>query len=167
MPFRHQMMQCYSFLCGPVLCHNTEVGPGYTTFLANIEGFKEIQSGLEGIPLFSELYVPAWVMFKGTQYRAGMTVFLSYDPYGEPQFGVTQSVLLLEQTSHTPTITLVVKKWETQWFDKHLFAYSVIPTQVLAAVDVRELLDYHPIHAVKSDREDDDSLYISLRYRLF
>lgn len=167
MAFRHQMMQCYNFMCGTVLCHNTEVGPGYTTFLANIEGFKEIQSGLEGSPLFSELYVPAWVTFKGTEYRAGMTVFLSYDPYGEPQFGVIQSVLLLEQTSHTPTIKLVVKKWETQWFDRHLFAYSVIPTQVLAAIDVRELLDHHPIHAVKSHREDEDSFYISLRYRLF
>lgn len=77
--------------------------------MANIEGFKEIQSGLEGIHLFSELYVPAWVTFKGTEYREG-TIFLSYDPYGEPQFGVIQSVLLLEQTSHTPTIKLVVKK---------------------------------------------------------
>lgn len=119
-----------------MLCHNTEAGPGHGTFLANTEGCKEIQSGLEGIPLFSELYVPAWVTIKRTEYRAGMTVFLSYDPYGEPQFGLTQSNLLLEQTSHAPAINLVVKKWETQWFDRHLFADSVIPTQVLAAVDV-------------------------------
>lgn len=167
MAYRHQMMQCYNFLCGTVLCHSTDIGPGHSTFLANIEGFQEIQSGLEGIPLFSELYMPAWVTFKGTEYRAGMTVFLSYDPYGDPQFGLIKSVLLLEQTSHTPTMKLIIKKWETQWFDRHLFAYSVIPTQVLVAVDVSELLDHHPLHAAKSYRKDDESLYISLRYRLF
>lgn len=47
------------------------------------------------------------------------------------------------------------------------FAYSVIPTQVLEAVHVRELLDHHPLHAVKSLSEREDCLYISLRYRLF
>lgn len=68
-------MQCYNLLCGTMLCHNIEVGPGHTTFLVNIN--ERIQSGLEGIPLFSELYVPAWVTFKGTDY---MSVFLSNDP---------------------------------------------------------------------------------------
>ena len=56
MAFRHQIVQCYNLLCGTVLSHNTEVGPGHTTFLANIDGFKDIQSGLAGIPLFRELY---------------------------------------------------------------------------------------------------------------
>ena len=99
MAFRHQMMQCHNILCGTLLCHNTDVGPGHSSFLANIEGFKEIQSCLEGIPLFIELYVPAWVTFKGTEYRAGMTVLLSYDPYGEPQFGLNTHVC------HTHIIT--------------------------------------------------------------
>ena len=166
MAFRHQMMQCYHFLCGTILSHNTEVGPGQSTLLININ--DRIQSGLAGVPLFSEVYVPAWVTFKGNDYRAGMSVFLSYDPEdGEPQFGLIESVLLLEQTSPTPTIKLVVKKWETQWFDRHLYAYSVIPTQVLVAVDVKDLVDHHPLHAAKSYREVDDSLYISLRYRHF
>lgn len=71
-----------------------------------------------------------------------MSVFLAYDQNGEPQFGLIQSVLLLDQTSLTPTIKLVVKKWETQWLYRHLYAYSVTPTEVLVAVDVRELLDH-------------------------
>lgn len=113
MAFRHQIAQCYNLLCGTVMSHNTEVGPGHSSFLANIEGVKDIQSGLTGIPLFSELYEPAFVTFKGTDYRAGMTVFLSYDSDGEPQFGVIKSILVLDQSSHTPTIKLVVEKWET------------------------------------------------------
>lgn len=64
MTFRHQVMQCYNFLSGTILSHNTEVGPGNTTFLLNID--ERIQSGLEGIPLLSQLYVPAWITFKGT-----------------------------------------------------------------------------------------------------
>lgn len=135
--------------------------------MRTVNPFKDIQSGLTGIPLFSELYEMVSVTFKGTAYRAGMTVFLSYDPDGEPQFGLIKSILVLNQTSHTPTIKLVVQKWKTKWFDRHFFAYSVIPTHVLAAVDVRELLDHHPLHAVKSFSEHDDSLYIALRYRLF
>lgn len=169
MAFRHQIMQCYNVLCGSVLNHNVEVGPGHTTFLANFEGVKEIQTGLTGILLFSEVFVPAWVNFKGTAYRAGMTVFLSCNPDGEPQFGLIKAILVLEQTTHTPAIKPVVQKWETEWFERlfFFFAYSVIPTQALAAVDVRELLDHHPLHAVKSYREHDDHFYIALRYRLF
>ena len=136
-------------------CVNTEVGPGHTTFLANIAGVKDIQIGLAGIPFFSELYELVSVTFEGTAYRAGMTVFPSYHPDGEPQFGLIKSILVLNQTSHTPTIKLVVQKWETIWFDRPFFVYSVIPTHVLAAVDVRELLDHHPLHAVKSFSEHD------------
>lgn len=165
--FRHQIMQCYNFMCGSVLSHNPEVGPGHITFLANIEGVKKIQSGLIGIPLFSEVFVPVWVTFQGTAYRAGMTVFMSYDKDGEPKFGLIKTIFILGQTTYTPTIKLVVQKWETKGFERHFFAYSVIPTQVLAAVDVRELQDHHPLHAVKSYREHDDNFYISLRYRHF
>lgn len=57
--------------------HNTELGPGYTTFLANLEGYKDIQSGLTGLPLFTELYVPGRVTVKGTTYRSGIMVLMS------------------------------------------------------------------------------------------
>lgn len=61
------------------LCCVAEVGPGYNTFLVNSNDM--IQSG-PGIPLFSELYVLLWVTLKRTEYRAGMSVFLSFDPDG-------------------------------------------------------------------------------------
>ena len=162
MAYRHQIMQCYSFMYGSVLSHNTEIGPGYTTFLANLEGYKEIQSGLTGIPLFTELYVPDRVTVKGTTYRPGMTVFMSYDQGGEPQFGLIKTNLVLEQT-----VKLVVQRWETIGFEKQFFAYSVIHTKYLLAIDVKGLLDHHPLHAVQSYRDDYDMLCISLRYRLF
>lgn len=148
------------------LCHNTEIGPGYTTFLANLEGYKEIQSGLIRVPLLTELYIPPRVMFKGTTYRSGMMLFMSYDKDCDPQFGLVKTILVPEQMGRL-RIKLVVQKWETLGFDKHLFAYSVIPTKDLLAIDVEELLDHHPLHAVKSYREHDDTCYISLRYRLF
>lgn len=53
-------------MCGSLLSHSTEIGPGHTTFLTNLEGYKEIQSGLIGLPLFTELYIPTRVTFKGT-----------------------------------------------------------------------------------------------------
>ena len=96
-----------------------------------------------------------------------MSVFLSYETDGEPQFGLIKSIIVLEQTTNTPTMKLVVQKWETKGFERHFFAYSVTPTHSLAAVDVEELLDHHPLQAVKSYREHDDSFYISLRYRIF
>lgn len=52
---------------------------------------------------------------------AGMTGFLSYDPNGEPQFGLIKAILVLDQTKHTPVIKLVVEKWETKGFDRHFF----------------------------------------------
>ena len=166
MAYRHQIMQCYTFMCGSMLSHNTEIGPGYNTFLANLEGYKDIQSGLAGIPLFTELYVPARVTVKGTLYRSGMSVFMSYDEDGEPLFGLLKNIFVLEQTGSSQ-IKFVVQKWETLGYDKHLFAYSVIRTKDLTVIDVKELLDHHPLHAVKSYRERDDNKYISLHYRLF
>lgn len=138
-------MQCYSFMCGS-LSHN-----------------KEIQSGLIGLPLFTELYVPARVTVEGTTYRSGIMLFMSYDTDGDPQFGLLKTILVLKQMGRS-RIKLVVQKWETLGFEKHLFAYSVIPTKDLLATDVEELLDHHPLHAVKSYREHDDTSYISVRY---
>lgn len=105
-----------------MLSCNAEVGPGVSTFLANFEGFKDIKSGLTGIPLFSEVFVPTWVTFKGTSYRPGMTVFLSYDPDGEPEFGLIKAILVLDQATLMPKVKLVVQRWETQWFERHFFA---------------------------------------------
>lgn len=167
MAFRHQMMQCYDFLSGTILSHNVEVGPGQSSFLATLKEFKNIQSGLTGFPLFSEVFVPEWVKVNGTGYRPGMTVFLAYDTDGEPQFGLLQTILLMEQTSKTPSVKLVVQKWETIGFERHFFAYCVTPTHILIAVDVKELIDHHPLHAVRSYKEDDHCLYIPLRYRIF
>ena len=167
MAYRHQMQLCYHFLSGSVLSHTTEVGPGPSTFLSTIDGFKEIQNDLTDFPVFSEVLLPAWVTFKGTKYRPGMTVFLSYDSDGEPQFGLIKSIILLSQMTHTPTTKFVIQKWETKGFERHFHAYSVTQTQTLAAVDPSKLLDHHTLHAVKSYREHDDCLYISLRYRIF
>ena len=50
-------------------------------------------------------------------------------------------------------------------FLEHFFAY--IFTLHMAIVDVNKLFDHHPLHAARSYREDDSSLYISLRYRVF
>lgn len=167
MAYRHQMQLCYSFLSGSVLRHTTEVGPGPSTFLSTIDGFKDIQKDLRDFPVLSEVFVPAWLTFKGTEYRPGMTVFLCYDPEGEPEFGLIKSILLLGQTTDTPTTKFVVQKWETQGFERHFYAYGVTLTQTLAAVDPTELLDHHALHAVQSYREHDDCSYISLRYRVF
>lgn len=110
MAYRHQIMQCYHFMSSSVLSHIPEVGPGYSTFLATIEGIKEILGELTDGPLFSEEYIPAHVTFKGTQYRIGTTVLHSCNPEGEPQFGLVKSVLVLNQSTESPLIILVMQK---------------------------------------------------------
>lgn len=127
----------------------------------DIELFRE-RCVLPEIPLFTELYVPARVTVRGTTYRPGMTVFMSNDQDGEPEFGLIKVILV-----HQQTIKLVVQRWETIGFVKHFFAYNVIQTKDLLAIEVKELLDHHPLHAVQSYRVGDDTMYISLRYRLF
>ena len=128
MAYRHQMQLCYNFLSGSVLRHTTEVGPGPSTFLSTLDGFQDIQKDLKDFPVFSEVFVPSWVTFKGTEYRPGMTVFLSYDAEGEPEFGLIKSILLLGQTTDTPTTKFIVQKWETKGFERHFHAYGVTLT---------------------------------------
>lgn len=167
MAYRHQIMQCYHFMSNSVLSHIPEVGPGYSTFLATIEGIKEIDGALTDVPLVSEVYIPAHVTYKGTQYRPGMTVLHSCDQEGESQFGLVKSVLVLNQSTESPLIKLVIQKWETLGFEKHYFSYAVILTPSLLALNVGDLLDHHPLHAVKSYGENDNKMYIPLRYRIF
>lgn len=164
MAFRHQMTQCYHFLSGTMFEQNLEVGPGNTELLANIDMAEDIVDSL-ACPLFTEAFVPSWVIVNGTNYRPGMSVFLSYNSEGEPNFGLLKLILVMHQP--TPKVKLVVECWETICFDRHLFAYTVRHSQKKAAVDVNELLDHHPLHAIHSYRQDDPNLYISLRYRLF
>lgn len=162
MAFRHQMTLCYSLLAGDVFKPETEIGPGHSTLLAVMDGFGEVQSGLEDIPPFTETFVPTWVKVNGTQYRPGVTVFLSYAADGDPQFGLVKNILVLDHS-----VKLVVQKWDTVGFDRHLFAYGVEATTNVFAVDQSSLQDYHGLHAAKSYRDDDNCSYVSLRYRVF
>ncbi|XP_051957443.1 uncharacterized protein LOC127625980 [Xyrauchen texanus] len=60
MATRHQVMLCYNLFSGGVFDHNVEVGQGHSTILADLERSDEIQGGLENIPSYTEVYVPAW-----------------------------------------------------------------------------------------------------------
>ncbi|KAK0140170.1 hypothetical protein N1851_022924 [Merluccius polli] len=102
MAFRHQMMQCYTILSGTILKNNFEVGPGHSTFLSYIDGIQKVQCTL-GLPLFTEVFVPTWVIFNGSEYRPGMTVFLSCNAEGEPQFGRIHTILVLQLNVIQPT----------------------------------------------------------------
>lgn len=92
--------------------------------------------------------------------KPGVTVFLSDAADGEPQFGLVKNILVLEHP-----VKLVVQKWDTVGFERHFFAYGV--TTFVFAVDQSSLLDHHTLYAVKSYRDNDSCLYVSLRYRVF
>lgn len=92
--------------------------------------------------------------------KPGVTVFLSYAADGEPQFGLVKNILVLDHS-----VKLVVQKWDTVGFERHFFAYGV--TTFVFAVDQSSLLDHHTLYAVKSYRDNDSCLYVSLRYRVF
>lgn len=94
--------------------------------------------------------------------KPGVTVFLSYAADGEPQFGLVKNMLVLDHS-----VKLVVQKWDTVGFERHFFAYGVTATTNVFAVDQSSLLDHHTLYAVKSYRDNDSCLYVSLRYRVF
>lgn len=160
--FRHQMMLCYTLLSGKMFSHDFEVGPGYTTLLGSIEGFEKVKCGFEGIPLFSDVYLPSWIKCKGTTYRSGMTLFVSHSADGEPQFATIQSIVLIDSK-----VKFIVKKWDTVGFERHFFAFSVSPSSALDLVDIHSVDDHHPLHVVMSFKENENNHYVSLRYRLF
>lgn len=162
MAFRQQMMQCYTFLSGSVFTQNTEVGAGHCAFLATLGDFRDIQNGLECVPPHSEVFLPAWVKVRGTEYRPGMTIFLAYSQNGEPEFGLVQTIIAFKNV-----IQFIIQRWDLVGFERHFFAYAVQPTDHVEAIDVDNFLDYHPLHAMYSFKETDDNLYISLRYRVF
>ncbi|XP_051947874.1 uncharacterized protein LOC127619140 [Xyrauchen texanus] len=161
MAIRHQVMLCYNFFSGGVFDHNVEVGQGHSTILADLERCDEIQGGLENIPSYTEVYVPAWVKLKGTTYRPGMTVFVSYCSSGDPQFGCIRHFLAFNSK-----FKLVIEKLVTVGFERHLFAFAVQHTRAITCIDVTDLTDHHPVHTVQSFRKNDDCFYVSLRYRV-
>ncbi|XP_032366042.1 uncharacterized protein LOC116684672 [Etheostoma spectabile] len=159
--YRHQIMMCYTLLSGQMFSHEFEVGPGCVTLLGTIEDFGKV-SGFEGIPAFTEVYVPSWVRYKGTSYRPGMTLLVSHSPDGEPNFGTIQRIVVMSSK-----VRVIVKNWETTGFERHYFAFTVFPTSAIEAVDIDSIDDYHPLHVVRSHNENNNHHYISLKYRLF
>ncbi|KAL1255350.1 hypothetical protein QQF64_013411 [Cirrhinus molitorella] len=160
MAFRHQMLLCYSLLSEHLFTHHKEVGPGCTTTLASIEGFDQVCHRFGDTPSFTEVYLPSWVKWKGTEYCPGMTLLVSHSPDGEPQFGTIQKIVVFESV-----IKFSVRKWDTVGFERHYFAYCVIPTTVIDSIDIDSIDDYHPLHVVRSYKEGDSNRYVSMRYR--
>lgn len=160
--YRHQIMMCYTLLSGQLFNHNFEVGPGQTNLLGTIDDFEKLKCGFDGIAIFTEVYLASWIKYKGTSYRPGMTLWLSHSANGEPQFGTIQSTVVMNST-----VKIIVKKWETTGFERPYFSFTVSPTTALDVVDIDSIADYHPLHVVRSHKENDDDHYISLRYRRF
>lgn len=160
--YRHQMMMCYTLLSGQMFSHDFEVGSGCTTLLGTIEDFEKVKSGFEGSAVFTEVYLPSWIKYKGTSYRPGMALLLSHSADGEPQFGTIKSIVVMNSK-----VKIIVKNWETTGFERHFCAFTVSPTSAIEAVDIDSIGDYHPLHVVRSYKENDHDHYISLRYRLF
>ncbi|XP_066535471.1 uncharacterized protein [Hoplias malabaricus] len=162
MAYRHQMLLCYHLLSGNLFTHNLEVGAGYTNLLGCIEGYENIKHKFEKVPIFTEVYVPSWVRWRGTEYRPGMCLLVSHSCDGEPQFATIESIVSVESS-----IRLIVRKYDTIGFHRHYFSYCVSPASQLEVIDVNSLDDHHPLHVARSYKEVDDNCYVSLRYRLF
>lgn len=139
-------MLCYSLFSGSVFKTKTEIGLGHSTLLAVMDGFGDVQNGLEDVPPFTETFVPACIEVNGTQYRPCMTVFLSYTADGEPLFGLVKNICVFDHS-----IKLVVQKWET--VSRGIF----LPMDLLFAVDTCSLL--HTLHAVNSYTDNNSCLY--------
>ncbi len=114
-----------------------------------------MKCGFEGIPLFSDVYLPSWIKYKGATYRSGMTLFVSHSADGEPQFATIKNIVVFDSK-----VKFIVKKWDTVGFDRHYFAFSVSPSSVLDLVDIHSVDDHHPLHVVMSFKGNENPHYI-------
>lgn len=114
--FRHQIMMCYTLLSGQLFTHDLEVGQGSTTLLGTMDDFDKVKSGFGDVAVFTEVYLPSWIKYKGTRYRPVMTLLVSHSADGEPQFGTIKSIVMVNSN-----IRVIVKNWETTGFDRHFF----------------------------------------------
>lgn len=159
--YRHQLQMCYTLLSGQLFSHDFQVGPGTTELLGTIEDFESVKSDFEGIGTYTEVYLASWIKHKGTSYRPGMTLLVSMSADGDPQFGTIRTIVLVDKT-----IKLIVKNWETLGFERHFFAFTVSPTSSVKGFDIDSIVDHHPLHVVRSHKDNDDDYYISMRYKL-
>lgn len=160
--FRHQIMMCYTLLSGQLFTHDLEVGQGSTTLLGTMDDFDKVKSGFGDVAVFTEVYLPSWIKYKGTRYRPGMTLLVSHSADGEPQFGTIKSIVMVNSN-----IRVIVKNWVTTGFDRHFFAFAVCATSAIEVVDLDSIADHHPLHVMRSHKESCNDRYVSLRYKLF
>ncbi|GAA6087514.1 uncharacterized protein LOC116684672 [Tachysurus ichikawai] len=143
-------MLCYTLLSGKMFSHDFEFGPGYTTFLTSVDNFEKVKCGFEGIPLFSDVYLPSWIKYKGATYRSGMTLFASHSADDEPQFATIKNIVVFDSK-----VKFIVKQWDTVGFDRHYFAFFVSPS-VLDFVGIHSVDDHHPLHVVMSFKDNEN-----------
>lgn len=112
--------------------HDFEVGPGCITLLGTIEDFGQVLNAV-----YTEVYVPSWIKYKGTNFRPGLTLLLSHSADGDSQFSTIQSIVVINSK-----VKIIVKNWETTGFKRHFFTFTVSPTSAIEVVDIDSIVDY-------------------------
>ena len=164
---KHQMQLCYTQNSMKSIQESEEeIGPGNATVLASMENGEVLSDLLNGYPLFDDVFVTSWIKISGTTYRKGMIMVIKgcTDEH-DPTFGKIHEVLVLAECE----VKLIIEKWFTVGFSRHLHAYEARPCEPreLVSYDIEQLPYYHPLHATKAHIEvidPDCNWYISPRH---
>ncbi|KAJ1519816.1 hypothetical protein ONE63_005068 [Megalurothrips usitatus] len=107
----------------------------------------------------TDISQPKYVNYKGTKYQENSCAILCTDCDGGPLFGLVMHILL----NSVNEVCLVCKVVNVISFSSHYHSYHINVTDVLKAVKVSDLFDYHPVLYCNGF---DGNEYISLHHSL-
>lgn len=135
---KHQLQQCYNFMCKDSLISKTEFGSTQILSLFEIERFQNLFPN--GFASDSIIHSTSWITINNITYKPYMVVLESTNDYVIPIFSQITDILI---NSKKQSI-FVLKKFETIKFSSHFCAYEVLPTTELTSANVETLLNKFP-----------------------
>ncbi|XP_034237238.1 uncharacterized protein LOC117642795 [Thrips palmi] len=155
---RHQLAQCFRFLCGDSILPSMKIGPGDITDLSDIEGFLMFKKTLPDsfVDSLSVLCV-SWVEIKGTVYKPGQVLLVSVNLNG-PVFAELLSIFVRDET-----VSFLVKYLLNIGPNEHVHAFAVSSTEFFACKQPETLYDPLPLSIY---RDVSGQMYVPLRYGL-
>ena len=155
--YRNQINLTYNLLANKTFCESNAVGPGTSVLLSSVT-HAGLVSEAAHVAMYDDVFIPNWCIVQGVKYaKHQMVVVGKYQDDNDPIFGKISEIVLDDSRAW-----LVLQIWHTFSFNRHFQGYEVLPTEEVTVKNIRDILDYHPLHAVKLER----GYFISTRWKL-
>ena len=144
------------------------IGPGSVITLSELQNGYDINSSLENIGMYSELYDANWIEITGVRYKHSAVVMCGIESETTPIFIEVQHILVRNSASLGQAVWFVGEKFETRYFNSHFHAWCVekqLPA-VTMSVDPRTLTYTTPVSLCGKVYEGNRIKLIALRYHV-